>query len=122
MIWRMTEFIQDEKLWVELRGRAGRWHIHYNPHTHPGRFAVVNAGDEPIYVSKAEVAAASAEAAYWIDGYIRGSEPEASRMFGEEIWEADDDDPRWGQWTAALNDFRTTGMWNIAWDLGHIDD
>ncbi len=107
------EFQSDPRLWVQLRCREGRWLIHYNPHTPPGRFAVVDAQDNPVYVSKGDVVASSPEAAIWIDGYLRGSEPEADRMFGEGIWEVDLADSRWGQWRDAVSEFRRTGEWRV---------
>jgi hypothetical protein len=109
-------FLNDPVLWVELAARPGRWTIHYNPHTHPGRFAVVDADDNAIYASRGDVTACSLEARYWLDGFLRGSEPDAERMFGPDIWESDGDDPRWVRWRAALDQFRRTGDWLSEWD------
>ncbi|MCW2494457.1 hypothetical protein [Jatrophihabitans sp.] len=116
-----ARFTADPKLWVELQGRAGRWLIHYNPHTYPGRFAVVDADDNPIYASKSEITACSTEASYWIDGYLHGAEPEASRMFGEGIWDSTDPDPRWEQWRDALDEFHATGVWDTSRDYEEPD-
>jgi hypothetical protein len=92
----------------ELRGREGRWHIDYNPH-HPGRFAVVDDHDNPICVSNTDIVVSSPEARHWIDGYVRGCEPDANRMLGDAIWDVDDSDPRRRRWCGALAEFRRTG-------------
>jgi hypothetical protein len=98
-------------LWIRLAGRDAVWLIDGNPHTHQGRMRAVDpeTGDT-IFFSLSEVIDASDVARAWIDGFLAGSEPSATSMFGVGILD-DDEGPRWGRWRAAIADYRRTGEW-----------
>jgi hypothetical protein len=108
----------DPKLWVEVDGVDGRCYLSYNCHTFPGRMGAWSETlSRDLCVSKSQVTAASEEAKYWMDGFLTGTQPRAVDMFGLAIHDAEDSDPRWERWRAAIADFRRTGVWpHGRWD------
>jgi hypothetical protein len=100
-------------LWVEVASYPGRLFIMGNPHTFTGRITGWSFDrDESFYFSKGDVTDASDAARWWLDGYLHGSEPEFEQFFALDpstLGEIDDDDARWAEWRAALQEFRATG-------------
>ena len=72
--------------------------------------AVNEATGDPIYFSMSDIVEATDTANAWIAGFLAGSEPDATTMFGVGFLD-DDDDPRWERWTEALSEYRRSGEW-----------
>jgi len=102
----------DRALWFEPGCcDDGRHFLHYNPHTFPGRMgAYCDAHDRTFAVSKSEIERCSAEAVYWVRGFLSGNEP--APPLDADGYEIDDlDDPRWQRWRDAVEEFRHSGAW-----------
>ena len=66
----------NRSLWFTHRGCTGRHYLLGNPHTFPGRmFAWCPKKKRSLFVSKSEMESVSKAAAYWIEGFLNGSEP-----------------------------------------------
>jgi hypothetical protein len=88
----------------------GRFFPCYNPHTHVGEFGVwVPSLARYLSVNKHEIVDQSPEAEQWTSGFLAGNEPNASYMFGPNIYDAHSDDPRFARWKAALAEFGRVG-------------
>jgi hypothetical protein len=102
----------DERLWIRTNGCEQRDFLRGNGHTSPGRMsAFCPHMPGGFSVTLSEIEDMSDESRLWIAGYLHGNEPRPELMFGDQIYEADDDDPRWTQWRAAVQRFDATGEW-----------
>jgi hypothetical protein len=100
----------DERLFVRLPdGRTGL--LLGNPHTFPGHFNVLTTAGEVITCALYEIISASQEAEYWLQGYLAGSEPDPSEIWGSGTYELDDQGPELSAWRVAAERFRRTGKW-----------
>jgi hypothetical protein len=102
----------DERLWIRTNGCADRDFLAGNGHTFHGRIsAYCPHKSHGFSVSLSEIEEMSPESSIWIDGYLAGNEPDPHEMFGQGIYELDEDHPRWRRWFDAVAEFRTTGSW-----------
>ncbi len=101
----------DEQLWFTMGDCCpGKHYLIYNPHTFPGRMgAWCPVKRVSFCVSIAEVEECSSEARYWIEGFLKGNEPDAPMDdYGDYVL---DDDPRYEQWRENVKQFSLTGYW-----------
>lgn len=102
----------DEKLWFTMGDCcSGRHYLLYNPHTFVGRMgAWCPLKKVQFCVSKSEVEECSSEARYWIEGFLKGNEPDAPLDdFGDYV---PDEDPRFKRWRENIKQFSLNGHWN----------
>jgi hypothetical protein len=89
----------DKALWVEQGAERG--YLVGNGHTHRGRFRVCFP-DRSIYVTTTmsvyELTAISAEAYYWLKGYLTGCEPSIDEYLGRKVIDEDYVDPTDEEW------------------------
>jgi hypothetical protein len=91
----------DARLWIQTSGCAGRDFIWGNPHTFPGRMeAYCPHQRRDFSVSKREVTDASPEARLWMDGFLRGHEPDAP-----------EDEDLLPVWLNSIKIFHLMGVW-----------
>jgi hypothetical protein len=89
------------KLWITLASSGEKGFIVGSCHTFPGRFLVWFDNDQRARcVSKAELADASQEAEWWIDGFLHGSVPLAPEDASSEA-----------EWWGNRASFLRTGYW-----------
>ena len=62
-------------------------------------------------VSLDDIEEMAEESALWVQGFLNGNEPGPADMFGPAIHQADESDPKWQRWRAAVAKFRDTGRW-----------
>lgn len=101
----------DLALWFHSEGCAERHYLIGNPHTFPGRISAWCPRKMMSYcVSKSEIAECSTETAYFVKGFLSGSEPRAP------VDEAGDrmppSDLEYRAWARATQLFQQTGTWN----------
>jgi hypothetical protein len=105
----------DASLWIVTTRSGPRGFIVGNCHTHQGRMAATFPDDgSSRCVSKGEVLEASDAAWQWIDGFLSGSEPTASDMYGPGVFDLPDDHPKLQHWRDAVTEYRQTGSWPYA--------
>ena len=91
----------DARLWIRTRGCAKRDFVWGNAHTFPGRMeAYCPHQQRDFSVSKDEVVDASPEARLWMDGFLRGHEPEPP-----------EDEDLLPVWLRSIKTFHRTGVW-----------
>ncbi|HKQ75909.1 MAG TPA: hypothetical protein VJ810_19600 [Blastocatellia bacterium] len=103
----------DEKLWFTMShsGPEKKYFLCVtNPHTFIGRMYALDADlDQGFCVSKHEIAGCSAEAEYFIKGFLSGNEPEPPRDDNDENYPDDSSEMR--KWEQSRILFKKTGVW-----------
>ena len=104
----------DKKLWFKLKGHncSGEHYILGNPHTFPGRImGYCTEKNKSFFFSLNEVSELSNESAYWIKGFLTGSEPDPPTGDDGHVHF---DGSEYNHWLQSTYIFRTTGYWNNA--------
>lgn len=110
----MTEVpsFADAALWI-VTSCGKRDYLLGNPHTFRGRMSAYCPHEQHGYaVGKSEIVEMSPEAARWVEGFLRGNEPDVP--VGEDGREVDADDRRYAEWEANLELFRESGEWPLS--------
>jgi hypothetical protein len=91
----------DPRLWIRTGGCTEQDFVWGNAHTFPGRMeAYCPHQRRDFSVSKNEVTDASPEAGLWMDGFLRGHEPEPPQDKG-----------LLPVWRTAIKIFHRSGVW-----------
>lgn len=108
----MSEPDYDPELWFTMGPCCeGRHYLLYNPHTFPGRMGAWCPQKQTSFcVSKSEIHDCSDAARYWIQGFLRGNEPDAPTDAEDDDY-LPEDHPRYQAWRAAILQFPDTGIW-----------
>jgi hypothetical protein len=107
----MTNEIQfDENLWFIHKGCEGRHYLIGNPHTFYGRIlAWCPKKERSFMVSVSEMEQMSDFSKYWIEGYLKGNEPEPPTDSNEDV---DFESAEYKTWIEEVKLFNETGYWS----------
>ena len=107
----MTNEIQfDENLWFIHKGCEGRHYLIGNPHTFYGRIlAWCPKKERSFMVSVSEMEQMSDFTKYWIEGFLKGNEPEPPTDSNEDV---DFESDEYKIWTEEIKLFHETGYWS----------
>jgi hypothetical protein len=99
----------DRALWVEMGGERG--YIVGNAHTHRGRFRVCFPDRGYVMtLSVYELTAVSAEARYWLRGFLTGYEPSIDEYLGREGFEGyEPTHEEWGRYGTFIERYLSRG-------------
>jgi hypothetical protein len=99
----------DSRLWFEMEGCAGRHFLmDGSPHIRGRLYAYCPVKRTETRISKTDVTALSDEAAYFVRGFLSGSEPLPPT---DEEGLLVEDQALIRQWKAAIRAWRETGKW-----------
>jgi hypothetical protein len=100
----------DEKLWFTMGSHCeGKHYLLGNPHTFVGRMlAWCSQKEVSFFVSKSAIDECSVEAKYWIEGFLKGNEPEPPTNENSDMdFESED----YKNWLEKIEEFRQIGVW-----------
>jgi len=104
----------DPSLWFEPGCCNGPHYLRFNPHVElieRGRMgAWCPTLRRTFTVRKDEIERCSAEALYWMRGFLYGAEP-VPPVDEADNGPLEDGDPRLERWRAAVREFQETGVW-----------
>jgi hypothetical protein len=102
----------DENLWFSHKGCDGKHYLIGNPHTFYGRILAWCPKKETSFcVSISEIVNMSDYSKYWIDGFLRGNEPEPPT---NSVGDVDFESKEYNKWGEEIELFNRTGYWYSA--------